>query len=330
MTLTCAGGAPVRASYVVVCAGASCTELRARLGVAFEGRSFDDRFLTCDVLADLPGRVAERHFHFDPAWNPGWQVLIHPCPGSSYRIDWQVPPGFDLDTELASGGLDRRVRQVLGDVDHRVGWTTVYRFHSRCVDRMRIGRALLGGDAAHLMSPFGARGLNSGVADAENAAWKIAFVARGWAPDVLLDSYHHERHAAAWENLAVTTATMDFLVPGDAARAAHRSGSSTADLVWDAGSSVRALPRSCPQLGTVRTHTCRSEGCRSLLGWSTPRCGATATAVRVVRSEPRRITEDRPASTLVAGAQVRVAADCNRNRNPHLRSVRRPAARRSR
>jgi len=222
VSLTCAGGATVRASHAVVCAGPGCTELRSRLGVTFEGCSFDDRFLTCDVHADLPGRAAERHFHFDPPSNPDRQVLIHPCPGSSYRIDWQVPSGFDLDAEIASGGLQRRVRHVLGDGDHRIGWTTVYRFHSRCVDRMRVGRVLLAGDAAHLMSPFGARGLNSGVADAENAAWKIAFVVRGWGPDALLEGYHHERHAAARENLAVTTATMEFLVPRDATRAAYR------------------------------------------------------------------------------------------------------------
>jgi 3-(3-hydroxy-phenyl)propionate hydroxylase len=88
---------------------------------------------------------------------------------------------------------------------------------------MRVGRVLLAGDAAHLVSPFGARGLNSGVADAENAAWKIAHVGYGWAPEELLESYHAERHAAAAENLAVTTATMDFLVPPDPERAAHRA-----------------------------------------------------------------------------------------------------------
>jgi 2-polyprenyl-6-methoxyphenol hydroxylase-like FAD-dependent oxidoreductase len=83
VTITCAGGATIRTSYVVVCAGPSCTDLRNQLGAEFEGCSFDDRFLTCDAHADL-GQAAERHPHFDPAWNPGRQVLIHPCPGSSY------------------------------------------------------------------------------------------------------------------------------------------------------------------------------------------------------------------------------------------------------
>jgi 3-(3-hydroxy-phenyl)propionate hydroxylase len=87
---------------------------------------------------------------------------------------------------------------------------------------MRVGRALLAGDCAHLFAPFGARGMNSGVQDAENAAWKLAFVLRGWAPDRLLDSYHHERHAAALENLDVTSATMRFLVPQSAAEWEHR------------------------------------------------------------------------------------------------------------
>jgi 3-(3-hydroxy-phenyl)propionate hydroxylase len=222
VTLTCAGGPDVRAPYVVACFGARCEGLRDQLGVTFGGRSFDDRFLICDIRADLPGWATERRFHFDPVWNPGRQVLVHPCPDSTFRIDWQVPPDYDLDAEKASGALDRRIRTVIGDHPYELAWSSVYRFHSRCVDRMRVGRVLLAGDAAHLMAPFGARGLNSGVADAENAAWKLAFVLRGWAPPELLSSYHDERHAAAHENLAVTGATMDFLVPQDDAAAAYR------------------------------------------------------------------------------------------------------------
>ncbi|MDN5749837.1 MAG: FAD-dependent monooxygenase, partial [Pseudonocardia sp.] len=219
----CADGTGLRTPYLLVCAGARAEALRALLGVSFDGRSFDDRFLICDIRADLPGRAGERHFHFDPAQNPGRQVLIHPCPDSVYRIDWQVPPDFDLATEVASGALDARIRAVVDGRPYELVWRTVYRFHSRCADRMRVGRVLLAGDAAHLVSPFGARGLNSGVADAENAAWKIAYVGRGWAGDALLESYHDERHAAARENLAVTTATMDFLVPPDPQRARHRA-----------------------------------------------------------------------------------------------------------
>ncbi|KAB2342635.1 FAD-dependent monooxygenase [Actinomadura rudentiformis] len=222
VTLRCATGEEIRASYVVACSGARSDALRRALGVSFPGESFDDRFLIVDLRADLAGWECERRFYFDPPWNPGRQVLIHPCPDSCYRVDWQVPPGFSLAEERASGGLDRRIRQIIGDVPYTTSWVSVYRFHSRVADRMRAGRVLLAGDSAHLYAPFGARGLNSGVPDAENAAWKIAFVARGWAPDELLETYHLERHAAALENLDVTTATMRFLVPQTAAERDHR------------------------------------------------------------------------------------------------------------
>ncbi|MFC5833937.1 FAD-dependent monooxygenase [Nonomuraea insulae] len=216
-TLVCANGAVIGARFVVACCGARGGGIRELLGLDFPGLTFDDQFLICDIRADLSGWENERRFSFDPPWNPGRQVLIHPCPGSVYRIDWQVPPGFDLAAEEAAGGLDRRIRQIIGDRPYEIVWRSVYRFQARVIDRMRVGRVLLAGDCAHLVAPFGARGLNSGVPDAENAAWKIAFVANGWAPQELLDSYHAERHAAAMENLEVSTATMRFLVPRDEA-----------------------------------------------------------------------------------------------------------------
>ncbi|MGZ4447485.1 MAG: FAD-dependent monooxygenase [Nocardioides sp.] len=203
----------LRTPYAVACTGARGDAVRAAVGQELAGRSFEDRFLICDVRCDLPDRVRERRFHFDPAWNPGRQVLVHACPDGVHRIDWQVPPDFDLAAEEASGGLDRRIRQVVGNGGHELVWRSVYRFHARCVARMRVWRVLLAGDAAHLMAPFGARGLSSGVADAENAAWKVAFALRGWGSEGLLASYDLERRAAARENLDVVGRTMDFLVP---------------------------------------------------------------------------------------------------------------------
>ena len=208
----------ITGSYALACVGARGDLVRGLLGLELAGTTFADQFLICDVRTDLPDWVHERRFHFDPEWNPGRQVLIHPCPDSTFRIDWQVPPEYDLAAEEASGALDARIRRVIGERDYEIVWKSVYRFHSRLVTRMRVGRVLLAGDAAHLVAPFGARGLNSGVPDAENAAWKLAFVLRGWAPPELLESYHDERHAAAVENLQVTTATMRFLVPQDEAQ----------------------------------------------------------------------------------------------------------------
>jgi pentachlorophenol monooxygenase/3-(3-hydroxy-phenyl)propionate hydroxylase len=212
----------VETPYVVACAGARGDVVREAIGARFEGRTFDDQFLICDIRCDLPDRELERRFYFDPEWNPGRQVLMHPCPESTYRIDWQVPPGFDLGVEQANGDLDRRIRRIVGSRDYEIVWCTVYRFHSRCATTMGEGRVLLAGDAAHLMAPFGARGLNSGVADAENAAWRIAYALPGWADPSAVAEYGAERRAAAQENLAITSRTMDFLVPQSEAGWAYR------------------------------------------------------------------------------------------------------------
>ncbi len=198
-------------AYAVGADGVRST-VRDLLGVGFPGHSFADRFLIADIRADLPF-PRERRFFFDPPFNPGRTVLVHPQPDSVWRIDWQVPPDVDAEAERASGALDRRVRAVVGDRDYELVWLTAYRFAQRLADRFRLGRVFLAGDAAHAMSPFGARGLNSGVADAENLAWKLARVLAGRAPAALLDTYEPERRAAAAENLAVTGATMRFMVP---------------------------------------------------------------------------------------------------------------------
>jgi 3-(3-hydroxy-phenyl)propionate hydroxylase len=210
-----------RSGYLVGTDGAHSTVRRA-LGATFAGYTVDDRFLIADVRAELPFSH-ERHFHFDPPWNPGRQVLIHPQPDGVWRIDWQVPPETDADAERDSGRLDARIRAVVGEVDYELVWLTAYRFSQRLADAFRVDRAFLAGDAAHVMSPFGARGLNSGVADAENLAWKLAWVLRSEAPPTLLDSYAAERRPVAAENLAVTEATMRFMAPHGPLRRAWRN-----------------------------------------------------------------------------------------------------------
>ncbi|MEU7525867.1 FAD-dependent monooxygenase [Saccharothrix sp. NPDC042600] len=179
--------------------------IRDLLGISFEGHSFRDLFVIADIRVDLGHAEPERLFHFDPPWNPGRQVLLHPQPGGVYRIDWQVPEGFRL--------TDEHIRRITGERPYEVLWQSTYRFHQRRAERFRVGRVFLAGDAAHVMSPFGARGLNSGICDADNATWKIALDRAGEAGPALLPSYEIERGAAADENLRVTGATMRFLVP---------------------------------------------------------------------------------------------------------------------
>ena len=205
------GGGEVRADYVVACDGPHST-LRKQLGLDFPGHSHRDRFLIADIRAKLPF-PNERRFFFDPPSNPGRQVLVHPQPDDVWRIDWQVPPEIDPEEERRGGHLDERIRAIVGDTPYQILWVTSYTFHQRMLPRFRSGRVFFAGDAAHVMSVFGARGMNSGVQDAENLAWKLWGVLDGWAPEALLDTYDTERRAAAAHNLAVTDATMRFMIP---------------------------------------------------------------------------------------------------------------------
>jgi 2-polyprenyl-6-methoxyphenol hydroxylase-like FAD-dependent oxidoreductase len=206
------GGGEVRGTYAVGCDGARST-LREVLGVGFPGRSHPDRFLIADVRAVMPFPRDERRFFFDPPENPGRTMLVHPQPDDEWRLDWQVPGDTDAEAERRSGRLDERIRRVAGHGDYDLVWLTAYRFHQRVADRWRSGRAVLAGDAAHVFSPFGARGMNSGVEDAVNLGWRLALVRAGEADDRLLDGYERERRPAALENLRVTAATMRFMAP---------------------------------------------------------------------------------------------------------------------
>ncbi|MEU7479386.1 FAD-dependent monooxygenase [Lentzea sp. NPDC042327] len=203
----------IAGTHCIAADGAHST-VRRLLGVPFEGFSFDDRFIIADVRVDLDFPAPERRFYFDPPWNPGRQVLLHPQPDGVWRIDWQVAEYVEL--------TDDHLRAIVGDKPYEVVWQSTYRFHQRRAATFRVGRVLLAGDAAHVMSPFGARGLNSGICDADNAAWKIAADRNGEAGPGLLRSYDVERGAAADENLRITGATMRFLVPGNDDERAQR------------------------------------------------------------------------------------------------------------
>jgi len=212
VTVVVKGNDDRRGSYVVGCDGAHST-VRELLGVGFPGRSHRDRFLIADIRAELPFPREERRFFFDPPENPGRTMLVHPQPDDEWRLDWQVPGDTDAEEERRSGRLDERIRHVVGSGGYELAWLTAYRFHQRVAERWRRGRAFLAGDAAHLFSPFGARGMNSGVEDAVNLGWRLALVRAGEADDRLLDEYERERRPAALENLRVTAATMRFMAP---------------------------------------------------------------------------------------------------------------------
>lgn len=202
--------------YLVGCDGVR-SSLRELSGVRWTGYSHRDRFLITDIKAELP-LAQERHFHYDPPFNPGRQLVMHPQPDNVWRIDWQLPPDADIAAEEQDGRLDRRIRDVIGDIPYEIDWMSTYRFHQRVVDRFRVGRLFLAGDAAHALPPYGSRGMNSGIQDADNLAWKLAAVLGRGSGEDLLETYHTERYAAAVENLAITEATIRFMVPPSRAR----------------------------------------------------------------------------------------------------------------
>ncbi len=133
-----------------------------------------------------------------------------------WRIDYQMAPNADPEYVSREDVVRERLARQFGkDVEVEIVWVGPYAYRSEYVDRMRHGRLFFMGDSAKVVSPFGARGGNTGVADADNLAWKLAAVLRGQAPESLLDSYHDERHQAAVENVRVTNRTARFLRPPD-------------------------------------------------------------------------------------------------------------------
>ena len=206
------GAYRLEAEWVVACDGAGST-VRRELGLEFVGRVFEDNFLIADVTmkADFP---TERWFWFDPPFNRGQSALLHKQPEGLWRIDLQLGPDVDREEEQRPENVVPRLRQMLGDdVEFELEWISVYTFQCARIDRFRHGRVLFAGDAAHQVSPFGARGANSGLQDVDNLVWKLERVLRGRSPDSLLDSYDAERVPAADENILNSTRSTDFISP---------------------------------------------------------------------------------------------------------------------
>ena len=206
------GNYTLHADWLVVADGAR-SPIRRSLGLDVEGKVFQDRFLIADVVmkADFP---AERWFWFDPPFHPGQSVLLHREADNVWRIDFQL--GWDADPELEKQPerVLPRIRAMLGSqCDFELEWVSVYTFQCRRMHSFRHGRVLFAGDAAHQVSPFGARGANSGIQDSDNLVWKLALVIEGHAGEALLDSYSAERGAAADENLLNSTRSTDFMTP---------------------------------------------------------------------------------------------------------------------
>ncbi|MDT9001432.1 FAD-dependent oxidoreductase [Paucibacter sp. APW11] len=224
----------LEADWLLACDGAG-SDTRRMLGADFKGQAFQDRFLIADVVikTDLAARASadavsadgeaalqrlggapERWFWFDPPFHRGQSVLLHKQCDEVWRIDFQLGWGADPNEERKPERVIPRIQAMLGpDIEFELEWVSVYQFACRRMERFRHGRVLFAGDAAHQVSPFGARGANTGVQDADNLAWKLAAVIRGEAGERLLDSYDEERVFAADDNLLNSTRSTDFITP---------------------------------------------------------------------------------------------------------------------
>ncbi|MEO1798213.1 MAG: FAD-dependent oxidoreductase [Pseudomonadota bacterium] len=225
------GAYEMEADWVVACDGAN-SPTRAMMELDFAGRTFEDNFLIADIRATNMEMPVERRFWFDPPFNRGETALMHRQPDDIWRLDFQLGWGIDRDVELDEARVRGRVAAMIGqDVEFDLVWTSIYTFRCCTMEEYVHGRVIFAGDAAHQVSPFGARGCNGGMQDADNLGWKLAAVISGDAPEALVQTYHEERKAAALENIKNSSRSADFLTPRSPAHALFRDA--VLDLVED-------------------------------------------------------------------------------------------------
>jgi 3-(3-hydroxy-phenyl)propionate hydroxylase len=210
---TPAGRYALRAQYAVAADGAHSV-LREKLGARDEESAlFDNIWCIADVkLAGTPGAV--RRSYLDAPQNEGGAIWYHQMADGVWRTDWLITHYADPEAEARPERARRRLEKLLGPgTPFELVWVGPWRFRRRVLERMRYGRVFFMGDAAAQHSPFGARGGNRAVQDANNLAWKLALVVQGKAPAALLDTYETERHFAARENAEIASRSAVFIAP---------------------------------------------------------------------------------------------------------------------
>ena len=203
----------ISADWVIAADGAG-SPLRGMMGLDFDGRVFQDSFLIADIKMLSESFPTERWFWFEPSHKAGASTLLHKQPDDVWRVDFQIGWDVDRKEELKEENVRKRLDAMLGaEVEYEIVWTSIYTFQCRRMKKFRHGRVIFAGDSAHQVSPFGARGANSGMQDVDNLGWKLGMVIRGEAPDALIDSYHEERAYGADENILNSTRATDFITP---------------------------------------------------------------------------------------------------------------------
>jgi 3-(3-hydroxy-phenyl)propionate hydroxylase len=210
-----AGDYRLDAAYVLAADGAR-SPIRSMLGLRLKGDNYEGRYVIADIRMDHDFPTERRAF-FEPSGNPGGTVLIHKQPDDIWRVDYQLREGESEADALKEENLRARVGAILADIGHtkpwELEWWSVYSANTLCLDDYRHGRIFFIGDAAHIVPIFGVRGLNNGLADAENIGWKLALVLHGEADERLLDSYSPERRGATLDVFANATKSTRFMTP---------------------------------------------------------------------------------------------------------------------
>jgi 3-(3-hydroxy-phenyl)propionate hydroxylase len=205
----------VHSEWLVACDGGRST-VREQLGLQLEGVQYEGRYVIVDIEQDTR-REVERLAWFDPPSNPGSTILMHRQPDNVWRIDYQVADHEDPVQAVKPDNVLPRVQAHLDMIGETAPWKPLWIsiYNAKCLTLpgYRSGRVLFAGDAAHLVPIFGVRGLNSGLDDAGNLAWKLALVLQGVAGDGLLDSYSSERVQATRENIAFGAKSTEFMAP---------------------------------------------------------------------------------------------------------------------
>ena len=216
------GSYGISAEWVIACDGHRST-IRKLMGLDFEGQIFEDNFLIADVKFKQE-RPSERWFWFDPPFNPGRSALLHKQPDDVWRLDFQLGWNVDRVECVKPENVEPFVRGMIGDdVEFEEEWYSVYTFQCRRMRRFVHGRIVFAGDSAHQVSPFGARGCNGGVADADNLAWKLNLILSGDAQKSLIESYDYEAIVTADENILNSTRSTEFMTPKSEGSVAFRN-----------------------------------------------------------------------------------------------------------
>ncbi len=213
---TADGERVIRAEWLVAADGGR-SAVREAMGLQLAGTAYEGRYLIADIEVEGVDLSVERRVWFDPISNPGSTVILHVQPDRVWRIDYQLRDGEDAEDALRDENVMARLQAQLDMMGIRAPWRliwkSVYKALALSLDDYRHGRVLFAGDAAHLVPIFGVRGLNSGIDDAHNLAWKLAMVARGEASASLLGTYSHERRRATRENHEQATKSTWFMSP---------------------------------------------------------------------------------------------------------------------